>query len=85
MIAETITTKALRNVVFALTSTLTGATSSASVAQAQTSSPTGARFHIRKSERSQPGEIPRNLPIRRQPGSAAHQVVARGLRAGVAA
>src|SRR5262249_55259135 len=42
MIAETRTTKALRNVVFALTLTLTGATSmtNSSVAQAQTSSPT---------------------------------------------
>ena len=84
MIAETRTTKALRNVVFALTSTLTGATSSASVAQAQTSSPAGARFHIRESEHSQPG-APTQLANRRQPGSAAHQVVARGLRAGVAA
>jgi hypothetical protein len=42
MIAETITTKALRNVVFALTLTLTGATSmtNSAVAQAQASSPT---------------------------------------------
>ena len=42
MIAETRTTKALRNVVFALTLTLTGATSmtNSSVAQAQTSLPT---------------------------------------------
>jgi hypothetical protein len=42
MIAETRTTKALRNVVFALTLTLTGATSmtNSSVAQGQTSSPT---------------------------------------------
>ena len=42
MIAETRTTKALRNVVFTLTLTLTGATSmtNSSVAQAQTSSPT---------------------------------------------
>ena len=42
MIAETRTTKALRNVVFALTLTLTGAISMASlsVAQAPTSSPT---------------------------------------------
>jgi N-acetyl-gamma-glutamylphosphate reductase len=42
MIAETRTTKALRNVVFALTLTLTGARSMthSSVAQAQTSSPT---------------------------------------------
>jgi hypothetical protein len=42
MIAETRTTKALRNVVFALTLTLTGATSmtNSAVAQAQASSPT---------------------------------------------
>lgn len=42
MIAKTRTTKALHNVVFALTLTLTGATSmtNSSVAQAQTSSPT---------------------------------------------
>jgi hypothetical protein len=42
MIAETGTTKAIRNVVFALTLTLTGTTSmtNSSVAQAQTSSPT---------------------------------------------
>jgi hypothetical protein len=42
MIAETRTTKALRNVVFALTLTLTGATSltNSSAAQAQVSSPT---------------------------------------------
>jgi len=42
MIAETITTKALRNVVFALTLTLTGATSmtNSAVAQAPASSPT---------------------------------------------
>ena len=42
MIAETRTTKAVRSVVFALTLTLTGATSmtNSSVAQAQTSSPT---------------------------------------------
>jgi hypothetical protein len=42
MIAETRTTKALRNVVFALTLTLTGATSmtNSAIAQAQASSPT---------------------------------------------
>jgi hypothetical protein len=42
MIAETRTTKALRNVVFAVTLTLTGATSmtNSSIARAQTSSPT---------------------------------------------
>ena len=42
MIAETRTTKALRNVVFAFTLTLTGATSmtNSAVAQAQASSPT---------------------------------------------
>ena len=42
MIAETRTTKALRNIAFALTLTLTGATSmtNSAVAQAQTSSPT---------------------------------------------
>jgi hypothetical protein len=41
MIAETRTTKALRNVVFALTLTLTGATSmtNSSVAQAQKTAP----------------------------------------------
>jgi hypothetical protein len=48
MIAETRTTKALRNVVIALTLTLTGATSmtNSSVAQAQTSSPTTTRVMV---------------------------------------
>jgi hypothetical protein len=48
MIAETRTTKALRNVVIALTLTLTGATSmtNSSVAQAQTSSATTTRVMV---------------------------------------
>ena len=48
MIAETRTMKALRNVVFALTLTLAGATSmtNSSVAQAQTSSPTTTRVMV---------------------------------------
>jgi len=86
MIAETRTTKPFRNVVFALTATLTGAMSMTVHLLPRLRPPRrpGARLRIRKSEHSQPGN-PTQLANRRQPGSAAHQVVASGLRAGVAA